>query len=250
MNVLTIASRELRSNFTTAVGWLVLCGWLFLTGLFWVLMVQNYVLQGQQVAFDPYGGAQMNLTDWLFVPFFGNCAIVLIMVVPLLSMRVFAEEIKQRTLELLMTSPVSTAEIVLGKFLGQLAFIGVMLLGTLQFPLGLLQWATPDPGALAGGYLALALVSAAILSLGMLMSSLTSNQIVAALLTFAGSLALVVVSWGSSDPNDWFAQVSLVTHMNDLLRGAVRLSDVTWYVAFTAFFLFATLQRMESFRWR
>lgn len=250
MNVLTIAWRELRSTFTTAVGWLVLCGWLFLTGLFWVLMVQNYVMQGQQVAFDPYGGSRMNLTDWLFVPFFGNCAIVMIMVVPLLSMRVFSEEMKQRTLELLMTSPVTTGEIVLGKFLGQMGFVGVMLLATAQFPIGLLAWGTPDPGALVGGYLALVLLGASILAMGMLMSSLTSNQIVAAVLTFAAALALVVVSWGSSDPNDAFAQISVVSHMNDLLRGAIRLSDVTYYLGFTAFFLFATLQRMESFRWR
>ena len=250
MNVFHIAWRELRATFTTAVGWLVLCGWLLITGLFWVLMVQNYVSQSEDLVFNPYGAQHMNLTDWLLVPFFGNCAVVLVMVAPALSMRLFSEEMKQRTLELLMTSPVSTIEIVLGKFLGALAFVAIMLLGTLQFPLGLLQWGSPDPGVVAGGYLGLLLLGSALLSLGLFASSLTSNQVVASVLSFAVALGLLVVSWASQDPDDWYAKVSIMTHLEDLMRGAIKLSDVTYYLAFTGFFLFATHQRTESFRWR
>jgi ABC-2 type transport system permease protein len=250
VNVLHIAWRELRAMFTTAIGWLVLCGWLLITGLFWVLMVQNYVSQSEDLVFNPYGAQHINLTDWLLVPFFGNCAVVLIMVAPALSMRLFSEEMKQRTLELLMTSPVSTLEIVLGKFLGALAFVAILLLGTLQFPLGLLQWGSPDPGVVGGGYLALLLLGSALLSLGMFTSSLTSNQVVASVLSFAVALGLLVVSWGSQSPDDLYAEVSLMTHLDGLMRGAVKLSDVAYYLAFSAFFLFATHQRMESFRWR
>lgn len=250
MNVLTIAVRELRSMFATPVGWLVLCAWLLLTGLFWVLHVTTYVMQGQEMAFDPYGGSQLNLSDGLFVPFFGNCAIILIIVAPALSMRVFAEEVKQRTLELLMTSPVSTFEIVAGKYLGLLSMVGVLLLATVQFPLMLLSWGSPDPGVLLGCYLGLLLFGSGMVSLGMLLSSLTSNQVVALVLTVLAGLGLWIVSWGSSDPNDWFAQVSLTTHLSELMRGAVKVSDVAYYLGFTWFFVFATLQRMESFRWK
>jgi ABC-2 type transport system permease protein len=149
-----------------------------------------------------------------------------------------------------MTSPVSTLEIVLGKFLGAIAFVALMLLGTVQFPLGLLEWGSPDAGVVAGGYLGLLLLGASLLSLGMLASALTANQIVASVTSFAVALGLLVVSWGSQDPHDWYAKVSILTHLEDLTRGAVKLSDLAYYVAFTGFFLFATHQRMESFRWR
>jgi ABC-2 type transport system permease protein len=250
VNVLHIAWRELRASFTTATGWLVLCGWLLISGLFWVLMVQTYVVQSQDLVFDPYTASMLNLTDFLLTPFFGNLAVILIFLSPALTMRLFAEEYKQRTMELLFTSPVSTLQIVLGKYLGAMAFVGVMLLGTLQFPLGLMQWGDPDWGVVAGGYLALALLASALMAMGTWFSSLTDNQIVALVLTFVTGLGLWIVSWGARDPNDWMAQLSITTHLEDLARGAVRLSDVAYYLGLTGFFLVATHQRMESFRWR
>ena len=123
MKVLHIASRELRSMFSTPVGWLVLCGYLLLTGVFWTYMVENYVLQSQDLVYNPMAAAQLNLTDYLLAPFYGNCAVVLVMMLPAVSMRSFSEEFRQRTMELLATSPVSTAEIVLGKFLGAFLFM-------------------------------------------------------------------------------------------------------------------------------
>lgn len=250
MNVLHIAWRELRATFTTAVGWLVLCGWLLLTGVMWILLVLNYVQQSSDLVFNPYGAQSMDLGAYLLAPFFGNSTILLMIVVPALSMRLFSEELKERTLELLMTSPVSTIEIVLGKFLGALGFVVLMLAGTVQFPLGLMVWGSPDPGVVAGCYLGLLLLSSALLSLGMFASSLTANQVVALVLSVAAALALVFVSWGSQSPDDWAAKVSIAMHFDDMMRGAIKLSDVTYYLVFTAFFLFATHQRTESFRWR
>lgn len=250
MNALHIAWRELRATFTTAIGWMVLCGWLLISGLFWVLMVQNYVVESQNLVFNPYAAGQLTLTDYLLVPFFGNCAVILIMVAPALSMRLFSEEIKQRTLELLLTSPIRTVEIVLGKFLGGVGVVSLMLLATLHVPLGLAQWGDPDWGVVAGGYLALLLLSSALIAMGMLFSAMTANQVVALILTFASALGLLVLEWGSRDPDDWMAQLSVMTHMTDLMRGALRVSDVVYYLGFTGFFLFATHQRMESFRWR
>ena len=249
MKIYLIAQRELRSAFTTTMGWLVLCAWLFLTGLFWFLMVSNYVFESQNLVYNPYAASYMNLTDYLLAPFFGNCAIVLVMVVPALTMRVFSEEFASSTIELLATSPVSTAEIVIGKYLGALGVVGVMLLLTIQYPLGLLQWGKPDLGALAGGYLGLFLLSSALLAMGLWFSSLTRNQLVALMLTFVSALGLVIVEWGSRDPEDLWAQLSIMTHLSDLITGAVRLSDLAYYAGFTGVFLFATHQRMESFRW-
>jgi ABC-2 type transport system permease protein len=249
MNVLFIAWRELRATFTTATGWLILTGWLVLSGGFWQAMLQNYVMQSQDIVFDPYTASQLTLTDYLLGPWFGNCAILLIMVVPALTMRLFSEEMKQRTLELLLTSPVSTAEIVLGKFLGALLFAWGLLLSTAYGPLTLFVWGNPDPGVIAAGYLGLGLLSAALVALGTFASSLTSNQIVAMVTAFATALSLLIVEWMSSSPEDWLARLALLSHLTDLFRGAVPLSDVVYYLAFTGLFLFATHQRMESFRW-
>jgi len=249
VSVFHIAARELRAVFTTATGWLVLCGWLLITGLFWVVMVQNYAMQSRDLVFNPYAAASLGFTDFLIAPFFGNCAVVLLMLTPAVTMRLFSEEFKQGTMELLLTSPISTLQIVLGKYLGALGFVLVLLALTLHFPLGLARWGRPDWGVVASGYLGLALLSSAVLALGLWFSSLTSNQLVALVLTFTTALGLLVLGWSSQDPADWIAQISIMSHLNDLFIGVVRLSDVVYCVAFTAFFLFATHQRMESFRW-
>lgn len=250
MNILHIASRELRSIFATTIGWMVLCGFLLLTGIFWVASVTMYVSESQNAVFNPYGAALLNLTDHLIMPFFGNTTIILVFVIPALSMRLFSEELKQRTMELLFTSPVSTLEIVLGKYLGALGFVVIMLLCTLHFPATLYYWGAPEAGALFGGYLALFLMSAGLLAIGMLASSFTDNQIVALVVAFAVSLALYVGAWLAPDPESWIAQTALITHLEDVLRGALRLSDLVYFAAMVVVPLFATYQRMESFRWR
>jgi ABC-2 type transport system permease protein len=249
--VLALSLREVRASYTTVVGWLVLCGWLFLTGVFWLFSVTSYVEASQDLVFDPYRASQLQFTTWLFAPFFGNLSIALLMFAPLLSMRSFSEDLRNRTLELLLTSPLSTSEIVVGKYLGQLWNIVVLLGASAVFPMFLLQWASPDPGALAAGYLGLLLTGSALVSLGMLASSFTANQIVAAGLTFSVSLVLFIADWNAQDdPDGFFSQIAILAHLSDLLRGEVRISDVVYYLAFTAFCLFGTHQRLESFRWR
>ena len=249
MNVLTIAGREFRSIFNTTIGWLVLAGFLLLTGVFWASMVSYYVIQSADVVANPYAASRMNFTEYLFAPFFGNTAIVLMMLCPAVSMRLFSEEQKPRTLELLLTSPVSTVEIVLGKFLGALGFVAILLLGTSVGPLLLNLWGDPDLGAVATGYAGLMLVAASILAMGMLFSALTPNQIVALVWSFAGALALWVLSWVSQDPTSAFVEMAMVTHVEDFLTGVINAKDLAYFAGFILFFLFATWQRIESFRW-
>jgi len=249
MNIWPIAGREFRSIFNTTIGWLVLAGFLLITGVFWASMVSYYAVQSTDVVSNPYAASQMNLTDYLFSPFFGNTAIVLMMVCPAISMRLFSEETKQHTMELLLTSPVSTLEIVLGKFLGGLGFVVVLLLATMAGPLFLAPFVHLDYGAVGAGYLGLLLVGASILAMGMLFSSLTSNQIVALVWAFVGALALWVLSWVSQNPDSVFSEIGMVTHVQDMFTGLVHVSNLVYFVAFMAFFLFATWQRVESFRW-
>lgn len=250
-NVWHLSWREVRATYTTVVGWLVLFGWLFLGGLFWLFAFGNYVEAGRDLVYDPYRASQLQLGPWLLAPWFGNCAIVLLFLAPLLSMRAFSEELRNRTLELLLTSPVSTADIVLGKYLG-LMWNVVVLLGTAAvFPAMLWVWGSPDVGALASAGLGLLLLGSTVMSLGMWVSSFTANQIVSAGVTFSIALALFVADFGTQDDPDAIpSQLAILSHLSDLLMGEVRLSDLAYYVAFTAFCLFGTHQRVESFRWR
>ena len=245
-----IAHRELRSIFHTAIGWLVLTAFLLITGVFWVILVDTYVTQSNDLVHNPYMAQQMNLTDFLLLPFFGNCTVIVLMVSPALSMRLFSEEFKQHTMELLLTSPISTAEIVLGKSLGAVGYLIVFLLCTLHYPITLLVWGEPELGVLIGGYSALLLLGSSIIAMGMLFSSWTENQIVASVLTFGVALTLYILAFDEMDPDALLNKVSLSTHVVDLLRGALRLSDLAYFAGLIGVFLFATHQRLESFRWR
>lgn len=247
MLAFTIAARELRSYFHTTIGWLVLAGFLFITGVMWSAMLWDYVVQSATISANPYMGAQLNVIDWLLVPYFGNVAVVLIFLCPALSMRLFADELKSRSIELLLTSPVSSVDIVIGKFLGALGFVAVMLLGTAYVPFTLGYWGAPDWGTVASGYLSLLALAGAMLALGMLFSAFTPNAVVALVLGFSFALASFVLLWF---PWEVARDLSVAAHMESFTRGAIKLSDATYYVVFIGFFLFATHQRVEGYRWR
>ena len=250
MNTFTIAGRELRAYFGTALGWVVLAGFLFIIGFFWFSMVTLYIEEGAQVGANPYAASQFTYANYLLAPFFANTAVILLMVCPALSMRTFSEELRGRTMELLLTSPVSTAEIVGGKFLGAMGFLAVMLAGTFYVPATLYIYGSGvDFGTVAAGYLATFLVSAALIALGMLFSSMTDSPMMAVILAFAAGLFLWLLSWSGGGPDAWLMQASLATHFSDLTRGALKLSDIAYYLSFISIFLFATHQRVDAYRW-
>lgn len=250
MTVFWIARRELGSLFGGAMGWLVLAGFLLITGVFWVFGVEDYAMISASAVYNPYDLQGLSLTNNLLLPFFGNCTVVVLMVTPALAMRLFSEELRSHTLELLLTSPISSLEIVLGKYLGAVAALAVLLASTLHVPISLGLLADPDPGVLAGGYTALFLLGSAILAMGMCISAWTSNQVVSLLVTFVAALTLYVVSFSETDPEALLNQISISTHVIDLIRGALRTRDLAWFAGFIGFFLFATHQRLESVRWR
>ncbi len=248
MAVLTIAAREFRATFNSTIGWLVLAAFLLLNGVFFLLWLDYFARASAEFSGGAYGDVQLFLSEQLFAPFYGNVATILLLVCPAVSMRMFAEERNKRTLELLLTSPISTAEIVLGKFLGAMGFIAVLLLGLWYAPILLWFWSTPDIGTLLTAHLALFLVAGSAIAIGALFSALTDNQITALVLTVAVGLALYVI--GSAGTPDSFAgQISILNHIDDLLLGGIRLSDLTYFVGLMGVFLFATHQKVESFRW-
>ena len=250
MSIFLIARRELRALLASAVGWVVLCGFLFVTGTMWTLSVFGYVAASSDVVYDPYAASQLTFTAVLLGPWFGHVSIILVLGAPALAMRAFSEELQQRTLELLLTSPVSTLEIVLGKYLGVLGYAALVLVATSYAPLGLFIVGSPDIGAIASGYLGLLCLASCVVSLGLLFSAFTASQLTAFIATFSVALGAYLVGVFDPDPDSWLTQLSLATHLVDLFRGAVRLSDLVYFAGVTGFCLFATWQRLESFRWR
>lgn len=252
---LAIARRELDAYFATPMGWLCLFGFMLLTGFFFALMLSEYSYQSTQASFSPYLAANMNLSEYLIAPFFANTGVILLLLCPALSMRLFAEDRKQKSLELLLASPVSTLEIVLGKYLGALGFLAVLLAGTAHY-IVLLYWlADPDAGVVAGSYIAIFLLGASFLAVGMLTSAFTQNQVVALVFSFGIALMLWVLSWaegfaGESTFAAVLSYVSLLTHLEQMAKGLVHAKDVVYYLSFIGLFVFSTHQRVEAFRWQ
>lgn len=250
MIVFHIASREIRSMLTTVVGWMVICGFLLLAGVFWISIVSNYVMLSQDLVFNPYAASQLTFSDYLVAPWFENCLLVAMFLAPAITMRSFSGEYTNRTFELLLTSPISTGQVVLGKYIGAMGFSAVMLAFTMYVPLWLSFYGEPDPGLFIGGYLSLILTLSVLSAGGLLVSSYTRSQVVAFVLTFAAGLGVYVVSWLAQDPDSILAHFSLASHVQDVHRGVIRLSDVVWFAGVTVTLLFATQQRLDGFRWR
>ncbi len=246
---LVIAGRELRATLATTTGWLVATGYLLVAGVLWLGMLDHYIVTMADQINNPYAAYQMNLSDQLVAPWFGNLTVVLLVVCPALTMRLFAEEVRLGTLELLVTSPVSTVSVVVGKFLGVTAFLATVLAISTWLPLSVMVWGSPDPGVVFGGFLALLLMGASVLALGMLASAFTDSQVVALVLAFAASMCLWIVGWVDPDPTSLASQLSLSAHLQELLRGGLRLSDVTYYLCLIGWCLFATHQRVEAYRY-
>jgi ABC-2 type transport system permease protein len=242
----------MEATFASPIGWLALCAFLVITGFFFASMVGFFALQTTEFGMSPY--QEIDLSVHLVAPFFSNTGVVLLFLCPALSMRLFAEDRRQRSLELLLTSPVRTSEIVLGKYLGGMGFAACMLLATVHYPLVLGWLGEPDVGVILSSYLALLLMVGAILAVGLFTSASTESQMVALVVSFVLSLLFWVASWADSSATGTWGQVlsyvSMVTHMDQLAKGLVHVKDIVYYVSFIAVALFATHQRVEAFRWR
>lgn len=252
--VFAIARREVSAFFATPVGWLCLTAFASISGFFFAMMATEFSVQATTATYNPYVAEQINLNDWLVQPFFANTSVVLLMLSPAISMRLFAEDRANRSLELLLSSPVSSGQIVMGKFLGAMGFVAIMLASTLPLTAMLYWLGSPDTGMLVSCYLSALLLASSFLSVGLLTSAMTENQIVALVTGFALLLVLWVLSWAEAIAGDGIgpvlAGISMLSHLDQLLKGLLHLSDVVYFVTFVGTFLFATTQRVEAYRWR
>ena len=168
-------------------------------------------------------------------------------------MRLLAEDRRSGAFELLLTSPISSGGIVVGKYLGAMGFVSVLLAGTMPC-MGMVWWlGEPDPGVMLSGYLAVLLLSGSFVAVGLLASSFTRSQVVALVVGFALLLLFWVLTWADPSSGEGMgsiiASLSMLNHLENLSRGLLHLKDIVYYASFIGFFLFATWQRVESERW-
>ena len=255
-NALTIAGKELRSYFVSPIGYVVLTGFLLLGGWFFFNLLSrfNFLLGIYAAMRNPEMQAQLNLNDAVIVPLLHNLSVVLVILVPMITMRAFAEERRAGTYELLMTAPLTITEIVAGKFIAVLSFLLIMIGLTGIYPAVLLVYGNPEIGMIVAGYLGLVLLAVSFATVGLLTSSLTENQIIAAVSCLVALLLLYIISWPADTAGGTLGEVlrylSLTEHFSEMVKGVIDTRDVVYFLSVIALALFLTQRSVESIRWR
>ncbi len=254
--IFLIAGKEIRSLFVSPIAYVVLTGFLLLGGWFFFNLLFRFTyLLTLYTSFQNLQGLQsLNLNEQVIAPLLHNLTIVLVIMIPIITMRTFAEEKKNGTYELLLTSPLTVTQLVLGKFLGSLFFVLVMILLTGIYPAILLLYGNPELGILASGYLGLFLLAVVFVSVGLLTSSLTENQIVAAVTCFVILLLLYVLSWPSETTGATLGNVlkylSVIEHFSEMVKGIIDTKNLVYFLSLILLSLFLTHRSVEASRWR
>ncbi len=251
-NISTIAGKELRSYFGSPMAWVTLGLFALLFGYFFNASLLYFVRSSTQ---SQFGGAQpSNVNTGMIGPLLQNASVLLLFLLPMVTMRTYSEEKRSGTIELLLTSPITDAEIVLGKLAGVLGLYA-SLLGVTAFYVGMLfLFGHPEWRPLVSGYLGLFLLGSCFIAMGLFISSTTKNLMVAGAATFVVSLLFWIVSWIADSFGPTTAAVlnflSITQHLDDFAKGIIDTRHVIYYLSFIGFCLFLTLKSVDSERWR
>jgi ABC-2 type transport system permease protein len=252
-NTWTICRKELGSYFVSPIAYLLLTMFALIFGFFFWNALSFFVIEGMEMQLR--GEAMpMNLNEQIIRPLLMNVGVIFLFFIPLITMRLFAEEKRSGTIELLATSPVRDIEIILGKWLAAL-ILYACILGFTALNFGFLfLYGKPDWKPLAVAYLGLLLQGGLFLAIGAFISTLTKNQIIAGAVTFAVLILLWVLEWVSGyDSASWatvLSYFSVITHYESFARGVIATKDVIFYLTGIFLGLFATARSLESLRWR
>lgn len=246
MMAFTIAGRELRTLFLSPLAWSILGVTQFILAFFFVILLDTYVneIQVRYAGYEQMPG----VTDFIVAGLFQNAGVILLMVTPLLTMRLISEERRNRTLSLLFTAPVSMAEIVLGKYLGVLAFLFIMAGMIALMPLALLAGGGLDFGKLAACVLALCLLLASFAALGLFISALANQPAVAAVSTFGAFLMLWIIDWSRNAGGGVLEYLSMLHHFDRMMKGLVSTVDVAYFVLFILAFIVLSVHTLDNDR--
>src|SRR5688572_15313395 len=252
-NILAIAGKELRSYFASPMAYIIIGLFALLFGVFFNAFLQAFLDESQRSAMMGGGGA-LNVNDRMIRGVLLNAAIIILFVMPMITMRTYAEEKRSGTIELLLTSPLTDVQIILGKFIGAMGLFAAMLLVTMIDIAILFRLGNPEWKPIATGYLGLLLMGGCFVSVGLLISSLTKNQIVAGFMTFAVFLLLWVINWFGEGAGPTGRAVlsflSITEHLDDFTRGIIDTKHIVYYLSFITFGLFLTAKSVDSERWR
>ncbi len=252
-NILAIAQKELRSYFSSPIAYIVIGMFALIYGYFYVVMLQYFVRAGMQGGM--MGGPQvLNINQDMLRPVIQNLTVVMLFLLPMITMRTYAEEKRSGTIELLLTSPLTDLQIILGKFVGAMSLYMAMLAVTLPHMGVLYLYGDPEWKPMLTAYAGLLLMGGSFVSLGLFISSLSKNQIVAGAMTFATFLMLWVINWIGSFSSGTVATItnylSIIEHFDDFSKGVVDTTHLVYYLSFISFGLFLTAKSVDSERWR
>ena len=253
-NIWIVAKKDLSSFFNSPVFYSLTAVFLVLNGFIFVNILNFFSLQSFQVQQRPGANIGLNLNEMVIEPSFQNMAVILLLIIPLVTMRSFAEEKKSKTFALLLSSPIHLKEIILGKFLACMVVIGLMILLSAYSTGYLILVGQPEIGPILTGYLGMLLMAGCYVSMGLFASSLTDNQIIAATISFGLALLMWILGWAAHATGPGLGQLleylALVTHLDHFLKGLINSSDLVYYLSFILFGLFLTHRVLESSRWR
>ena len=251
-NILAIAGKELRGYFSSPIAYIVIGLFALTYGYFFYALLLFFDRQSMQMM-GMGAGASANVNEQLISPAFQNTMVVFLFILPMVTMRTYSEEKRSGTIELLLTAPLTDFQIIMGKFLGAMTLYASMLAITLIHVGIMFLIGNPEPLPILTSYLGLLLMGGCFISVGLLISSMTKNQIVAGMVTFVVFLMLWVINWiATFTPTaaPVLNYLSFTDHLTDFMRGVIDTKHVVYYVSFIAFGLFLTARSVDTERWR
>lgn len=249
-----VYTKELYSFWASPILYVVLFVFFLLSGYFFYSAVAYYNVLSFQATQNPFIAQELNPISMVVRPFLLDTSIVLLLLSPLLTMKLFAEEKKTGTIELLFTYPITEVGLVSAKLAAVVTVLLVLLIGTLPYMVFLGYLTKLSIGAVVSGYLGVILMGTAFLSLGLFTSTLTQNQIIAATLSFGALLGFWIISWMKSITYSTLGKIceyiSLTYHFDPFVKGLIDTRHVAYYFIFIIFFVFLTIRRLDVERWK
>ena len=251
-NILAIAQKELKSYFASPIAYVIIGFFALVFGWFYVVSLDYFMRMSMQMGMP--GQGQVNINTMAIRPVLQNVSVVALFVLPLITMRTYSEEKRSGTIELLLTSPLTDFQIIMGKFLGAMVLYAAMLLVTMIHMALLFSYGNPEWRPVVTGYLGLLLMGGCFISVGLLISSLTKNQIVSGMVTFAVFLLLWVINWPASFSGPTTQNVlnylSITDHFDDFTKGILDTKHLIYYFSVISFGLFLTARSVDTERWK
>ncbi|MFH2108021.1 MAG: ABC transporter permease subunit [Chrysiogenia bacterium] len=253
-NIWTITKKELKSFLYSPIAYILTSFFLLVSGFFFYNILAWANDQTMRMMQSGYGMNRININQMLFEPFFNNMTIILMFLLPMLTMRLFADEKKMRTEELLLTSPLRLSAIIIGKYLAALIIYAIILLLTATYAIFVFVYGNPELAPLLTAYLGLFLLGAVFIAIGLFASALTENQVIAAVISFSSIILIWVISWvGESGPGAWrgiLTYLSFFSHFKNMVSGVIDTQDIVYYLTFIFLGLYLTRSVFEFRKWR